>query len=110
MTVTLPNDNSWVIKYRYSQLRHLKTYLREELDQLIALNRLPPTTTLPHFPPREMGTISNRSLEERRLTLEDFLNGVVSQGGYDCQDIVDVLAAFLEVNYIFYFFYLYFIY
>jgi hypothetical protein len=95
--VTLPPDRQWIVHYRYSQIRQLKKYLREEIDQLISLGRLPPSATLPHFPPREMGTLSNRALEERRIALEIFLDGVIRSGGYDCQDIVDVLAAFFEV-------------
>jgi hypothetical protein len=95
--VTLPPDRQWIVHYRYSQIRQLKKYLREELDQLISLGRLLPSATLPHFPPREMGTLSNRALEERRIALEIFLDGVIRSGGYDCQDIVDVLAAFFEV-------------
>ena len=96
--VTLPPDRQWVVYYRYSQIRQLKKYLREEIDQLIALGRLPSSATLPHFPPREMGTLSNRALEERRIALEFFLDGVIRSGGYDCQDIVDVLSAFFEVT------------
>lgn len=96
--VTLPPDRQWVVYYRYSQIRQLKKYLREEIDQLIALGRLPSSATLPHFPPREMGTLSNRALEERRIALEFFLDGIIRSGGYDCQDIVDVLSAFFEVS------------
>jgi hypothetical protein len=95
--VTLSPDRHWTVHYRYSQIRQLKKYLRQEIDQLIALGHLPPHTSLPHFPPREMGTLSNRALEERRIALEIFLDSVTQSGGYDCQDIVDLLAAFFEV-------------
>eukprot|EP00602_Paraphysomonas_sp_CaronLab_P010689 CAMPEP_0185038230 /NCGR_PEP_ID=MMETSP1103-20130426/33637_1 /TAXON_ID=36769 /ORGANISM="Paraphysomonas bandaiensis, Strain Caron Lab Isolate" /LENGTH=455 /DNA_ID=CAMNT_0027576569 /DNA_START=511 /DNA_END=1878 /DNA_ORIENTATION=- len=91
--VSLDEERKWVVYYRYRQFHALRSYICRELATVSGdKNHM-----MPAFPPRSISTLSEEKLEARRQGLFDFMRGVVSQGGFECQNVVDVLSAFLEI-------------
>mmetsp|Transcript_24717 Transcript_24717/g.36438 ORF Transcript_24717/g.36438 Transcript_24717/m.36438 type:complete len:544 (-) Transcript_24717:141-1772(-) len=83
--------NTWRTYYRYREFDALRQFLSMELKDRDIYSSLPP------FPPKTMGRIRGKSLEQRKEMLEQYIGFICSAGGYNVLNVVDAMCSFLEI-------------
>lgn len=85
------NGNSWRTYSRYREFEAFRQFINIELKDSELLSKLPP------FPPKAMGKLRGKALEDRKSALENYLTFLCNVGGYNALNIVDALSSFLEI-------------
>ena len=92
------NSFTWRTYSRYREFEAFRQFILTELKDSELISKLPP------FPPKSMGKLRGKALEDRKNALENYLSFLCSVGGYNALNVVDALSSFLEVIiYLFFF-------
>lgn len=85
------NSFTWRTYSRYREFEAFRQFILMELKDSDLISKLPP------FPPKAMGKLRGKALEDRKNALENFLSFLCSVGGYNALNVVDALSSFLEI-------------
>jgi hypothetical protein len=85
------NNFTWRTYSRYREFEAFRLFIQTELKDSEYLSKLPA------FPPKALGKLRGKALEDRKTSLENYLLFLCSVGGYNALNIVDTLSSFLEV-------------